>query len=52
MNLRPFSDHQRDLFVSVDGPSVLRVKVNRQPPEQSAALICDRLMTFFAPAVG
>lgn len=32
------------------GFDVLRVDVNRQPPEQSAALIRDRLLTFFAPA--
>lgn len=34
------------------GFDVLRVDVNRQPPEQSAALIRDRLLTFFAPAAG
>jgi dTMP kinase len=32
------------------GFDVLRVDVNRQPPDQSAALIRDRLLTFFAPA--
>ncbi|MFD9716281.1 dTMP kinase [Streptomyces sp. NPDC059076] len=34
------------------GFDVLRVDVNRQPPEQSAALIRDLLLTFFAPAAG
>lgn len=34
------------------GFDVLRVDVNRQPPEQSAELIRDRLLTFFAPAAG
>jgi dTMP kinase len=32
------------------GFDVLRVDCNRQPPEQSAVLIRDRLMTFFASA--
>ena len=31
------------------GFDVLRVDVNRQPPEQSASVIRERLMTFFAP---
>ncbi len=31
------------------GFDVLRVDCNKQPPEQSAAFIRDRLMTFFAP---
>ncbi len=34
------------------GFDVLRLDVNRQPPEQSAALIRDRLLAFFAPAAG
>lgn len=34
------------------GFDVLRVDVNRQPPEQSAGLIHDRLMTFFAMGKG
>jgi dTMP kinase len=34
------------------GFDVLRADVNRRPPEQSAALIRDRLLTFFAPAAG
>jgi dTMP kinase len=34
------------------GFDVLRVDVNRQPPEQSAALIRDRLLTFFRPGGG
>lgn len=34
------------------GFDVLRVDVNKRPPEQSAALIRDRLLTFFAPAAG
>lgn len=32
------------------GFDVLRVNCNRQPPEQSAALIRDRLVSFFAPS--
>ncbi|TDC79966.1 dTMP kinase [Streptomyces hainanensis] len=34
------------------GFDVLRVDVNHLPPEQSAALIRDRLLTFFASAAG
>jgi dTMP kinase len=34
------------------GFDVLRVEVSRRPPEQSAALIRDRLLAFFAPAAG
>ncbi len=34
------------------GFDVLRVDVNQWPSEQSAALIRDRLLSFFAPAVG
>jgi dTMP kinase len=34
------------------GFNVLRVDCNEQPPERSAALIRDRLLSFFAPAAG
>jgi hypothetical protein len=35
------------MFISID---VLRVDCNRQPAEESAALIRDKLVSFFASA--